>query len=317
MSNKERIIKENKRERNINKTIFDDVFRTIVEKMPELIIPVINEIFNEDYPENERIDRLQNEHLLINGKRVTDSFLRIRKKLYHMECESSYDGRIVLRLVEYDFAIALDEAYYKGDVCEINMPKTCVIYLRHTSNTPDKICMRVIFANGEKVMYEVPAVKVKNYTKDEIFEKRLLMFLPFYIIRYEGMYSEIENEPEKLEPFVREFETIRYELDKLSSLEEKSELYTNLIDLIVRISDYMVSREKTIKERIGGVMRGEVLELESERLKRIGREEGIKEGQIEMLFGLVNDGIITETIAAEKIGMSLEDFRKQQLEYNK
>lgn len=33
-----------------NNTIFDDVFQTIKEKMPELTIPLINEIFGTDYP---------------------------------------------------------------------------------------------------------------------------------------------------------------------------------------------------------------------------------------------------------------------------
>ena len=33
-------------------TIFDDVFRTMAEKMPRLLIPLINEVFQKDYPEN-------------------------------------------------------------------------------------------------------------------------------------------------------------------------------------------------------------------------------------------------------------------------
>lgn len=31
-------------------TIFDDVFRTMLEKMPELVIPLINEVFGKSYP---------------------------------------------------------------------------------------------------------------------------------------------------------------------------------------------------------------------------------------------------------------------------
>ena len=30
-------------------TIFDDVFRTMFEKMPKLVIPVINEVFHTSY----------------------------------------------------------------------------------------------------------------------------------------------------------------------------------------------------------------------------------------------------------------------------
>lgn len=29
-----------------NNTIFDDVFRTLIEKMPQLVIPLLNEIFS-------------------------------------------------------------------------------------------------------------------------------------------------------------------------------------------------------------------------------------------------------------------------------
>ena len=30
----------------MNNTIFDDVFRTMIEKMPYLAVPLINEVFN-------------------------------------------------------------------------------------------------------------------------------------------------------------------------------------------------------------------------------------------------------------------------------
>lgn len=33
-----------------NNTTFDNVFRTMLEKMPELIVPVLNEIFGTNYP---------------------------------------------------------------------------------------------------------------------------------------------------------------------------------------------------------------------------------------------------------------------------
>lgn len=33
-----------------NNTIFDDVFRTMVEKMTYLVVPLINEVFHTAYP---------------------------------------------------------------------------------------------------------------------------------------------------------------------------------------------------------------------------------------------------------------------------
>lgn len=42
----------------MSSTIFDDVFRTMVEKMPYLAVPLINEVFHTSYPENVEITQL-------------------------------------------------------------------------------------------------------------------------------------------------------------------------------------------------------------------------------------------------------------------
>ena len=36
----------------MNNTIFDDVFRTMIEKMPYLAVPLINEVFHTSYSED-------------------------------------------------------------------------------------------------------------------------------------------------------------------------------------------------------------------------------------------------------------------------
>ena len=46
----------------MNNTIFDDVFRTMIEKMPYLAVPLINEVFHTSYSENVPIVQLRNEH---------------------------------------------------------------------------------------------------------------------------------------------------------------------------------------------------------------------------------------------------------------
>ena len=49
-------------------TVFDDVFRTMLEKIPEIMIPLINEVFRTDYPEDEEIVQLKNEHYTEIGR---------------------------------------------------------------------------------------------------------------------------------------------------------------------------------------------------------------------------------------------------------
>lgn len=55
-----------------NNTIFDDVFRTMMEKMTYLIVPLINEVFHTSYPENVKIVHLRNEHQLEAGEFIAD-----------------------------------------------------------------------------------------------------------------------------------------------------------------------------------------------------------------------------------------------------
>ena len=77
--------------------IYDGAFRTILNDCRQMIIPVINEIFKEDYTGNEIIEFHPNEHFIeqqdaANQERITDTNFIIygkKKKKYHLECESS------------------------------------------------------------------------------------------------------------------------------------------------------------------------------------------------------------------------------------
>ena len=151
-------------------TIFDDVFRTMLERMPQLVIPVINEIFHTSYSEDEPIEQYRNEHHTKSGEIITDSYLGICDKLYHLECESRSKSNMSIRMIEYDFAIALENAEQTEDVYEINFPHSCVLYLRHTAQTPDALTVKVNLPDGRHFLYHTPTVKLQEYTKEEIFQ---------------------------------------------------------------------------------------------------------------------------------------------------
>lgn len=98
------------------------------------------------------------------------------------------------------------------------------------------------------------------------------MFLPFYIMRYEKEIHKINQDPERLQSLLEEYETIRVTLEKELTETGKSELYTNLNRLIIKISDYTCRDEEIVRERLGETMGGKVLELESERRKELYKE---------------------------------------------
>ncbi len=262
-----------------NNTIFDDVFRTMLERMPSLIIPVINEVFQTSYSKDEKIEQYRNEHHTISGEIITDSYLGIRNKFYHVECQSTQDCRMSIRMIEYDFMMALEQAQEKEDYFEINFPHSCVLYLRHNKNTPAQLQVRVNMPDGRHMMYQIPVVKVQEYTRDEIFQKRLLFFLPYYIMRYEKELPGIGQKPKRLQELAGEYEAIRGELERLLLNEETADLYLRLVELTKEISDYMLRREEAARKRIGDVvMGGKVLELEVDRMLERGRQIGLEEG---------------------------------------
>ena len=281
----------------MNNTIFDDVFRTMIEKMPYLAVPLINEVFHTSYPHDVPIVQLRNEHQQENGEIITDSCLKIGGKLYHIECQSLDDTTMAIRMIEYDFSIAVENAQKQGRRYRMDFPKSCVLYLRSGNNTPDFLEVEMALANGNIVLYQIPTIKLETYTKDGIFEKKLLMLLPFYIMRYEKDIHEMSENPELFQCLLNEYEEIRINLVKELSGADKAALYMDLNKLIIKIADYICQSEEVVRKGIGEVMGGKVLELESERLRAEGEIRGEAKGE-ERLSILINrlilDGRSTE-----------------------
>ena len=273
----------------------------MIEKMPYLAVPLINEVFHTSYPHDVPIVQLRNEHQQENGEIITDSCLKIGGKLYHIECQSLDDTTMAIRMIEYDFSIAVENAQKQGRRYRMDFPKSCVLYLRSGNNTPDFLEVEMALANGNIVLYQIPTIKLETYTKDGIFEKKLLMLLPFYIMRYEKDIHEMSENPELFQCLLNEYEEIRINLVKELSGADKAALYMDLNKLIIKIADYICQSEEVVRKGIGEVMGGKVLELESERLwaegKAIGEVEGEARGE-ERLSVLINrlilDGRSTE-----------------------
>ena len=298
----------------MNNTIFDDVFRTMIEKMPYLAVPLINEVFHTSYPQDVPIIQLRNEHQQENGEIITDSCLKIGDKLYHIECQSTDDTTMAIRMIEYDFSIAVENAHKQGRRYRMDFPRSCVLYLRSGNNTPDFLGVEMALADGNIVLYQISTIKLETYTKDSIFEKNLLMLLPFYIMRYEKNIHEMSENPELFQCLLNEYEEIRTNLVKELSGADKAALYMDLNKLIIKIADYICQSEEVVRKGIGDVMGGKVLELESERLRAEGEIRGEIRGEAkgeERLSILINRLILDGRSAEIQSVVTNAEIRKQ------
>jgi hypothetical protein len=115
----------------------------------------------------------------LEEKIITDMLFSIGFHLYHIECQSKKDGRMILRMFEYDTAIAVEHAEEKDGIMEIRFPESCVVYIKNHTSLKSHHEMNVIFPDGQSIRYKVPILKVQDYTVDDMFQKRLVALLPF------------------------------------------------------------------------------------------------------------------------------------------
>lgn len=282
-------------------TIFDDVFRTMLEKMPQLAVPLINEVFGTSYPEDVKIIQKRNEHQTQNGRIITDSHLLIANRIYHIECQSTDDSTMVIRMIEYDFAISLEHVQKENGRYRMYFPQSCVLYLRGTKKR-DTISVEIVMPDGNAVEYTVPVVQVQRFTCDDMLQKHLLFLLPYHVIKYE-QEKELDTDSEKWKELLDEYAKIEKYLEKNFLEKGNEKAYRDMVELIIRIADYVFRDKEKVKKGFGDVMGGKVLELESDKLIQRGIEQGLEKG--------IQQGIAMERKNTELVRRKAEEAEEE------
>ena len=292
--------------------IYDGAFRTILNDCRQMIIPVINEIFKEDYTGNEKIEFHPNEHFMdqqdaADQERITDTNFIIygkKKKKYHLECESSLpDGRMTIRLFEYDAQIALDEGEVINEILTVTFPNTAVLYLRNYKKTPDKM-RYVIKTPGGTLEYDVPIMKVQEYTLEDIFSKGLLLLIPFYIFSHEKNFKVYNSNEQRLAELIAEYRSI---LERLDKLEQEGIIGAfdkrTIIELSGDVIREIAQKYENVQKGIGGMMSGALLETEARTILNRGKDEAKKETALRML----QDGELSIDKIAKYSGLDIAE----------
>ena len=141
---------------------------------------------------------------------------------------------------------------------------------------------------------------------DSIFEKRLLILLPYHILRYESFLKNSGTNSKKLEQLLTDYQKISSALEQCTD-DKKSTLYIDMITLIEEIAYHIIPKDnENVRERLGDIMGGKILQLESERLRELGEAKGRKSERIEAI-----QNMIKYDVSKEKI---LQDYSEE--EYN-
>ena len=284
--------------------LWDLIIKKATYSSPKLLFPLIYEIYGKKYPEDSSVVPLSTEYSVersdtkeISTIKADLTFCVNESDIYHFECEITYNGLITIRMFEYDISIALEHASFaEHAVWEIEFPQSCVLYIRNHRSLPDFHEAIVKFADGQKVRYRIPIIQAKKYTVDRIFEKRLLILLPYHILRYEHFLKHNGTNSKKVKHLLDDFREINRKLEETSEKEQKSHLYMDMIVLIEEIADYIIPEDNEIRKGLGEIMGGKILKLRSEELLEQGEARGEARGRIDAIQNMIDLGLTREQI---------------------
>ena len=287
-------------------TPYDDVHRTMLNDCPKLIIPVVNEMFHKSHNDNDKVTVLNNEFFINRQggeqiERITDTHFLIGSVRYHLECQSSIDGTIMYRIFEYDSQIAMQDGFLSKDKLVVKFPNTAILYLRHNKNTPDFMTLE-IRVPGAACNYRVPVMKVQKYSVDEIFEKRLFFLIPFHIFSYEKDFREYDTDVQKLEELTKVYEGL---VEKLEVYAENQVIdgYTKetIIDMSKKVLEHLAKKYSKVREGVGAIMGGKILDYPAKQALNQGRAEGDKNRLVKQVRTKLERGDSIEKIAYDLV----------------
>ena len=160
----------------------------------------------------------------------------------------------------------------------VTFPNTAVLYLRTYKKTPDKM-KYVIVTPGGTVQYDVPIMKIQTYSLEDIFEKGLLMLIPFYIFSHESRFEEYDKNEDKLEILKAEYIRI---VDRLDEWMRKGSISAymrkTILEMSGKVLENIAQKYDNVREGVKSVMGGRVLEYEAKTILNEGMKQGIKQG---------------------------------------
>ena len=142
----------------------------------------------------------------------------------------------------------------------------------------------VIKTPGGIVEYDVPIMKVQEYTLEDIFSKGLLLLIPFYIFSHEKNFKVYNSNEQRLAEVKAEYRSI---LERLDKLEQEGIIGAfdkrTIIELSGDVIREIAQKYENVQKGIGGIMSGALLETEARTILNRGKDEAKKETALRML----------------------------------
>ena len=270
---------------------YDSAFKSIIQKCPRLALFLINEMFfrngliQKEYDGTERVTLLNRELTDLEfGNLAEDLRLKVGmddREVFHMECESTAgDTRVMLRMVRYDTGTALDDMTVEDHCIRVRIDDSGVLFLRSTGNTPSMVTVILEGPQGSSMSYQIPTLKLQDYSMEMMLERKLYILLPFLFFNYEKQLGKA-SDPAVYQEIDKLFGTIVQRLKELTeqgtlTVYESSTLY----DALKVVVEALGKKNRAEKE-VQSIMGGQILEFSADKYYNAGVEKGLEQGREE------------------------------------
>ncbi|MBR5179389.1 MAG: hypothetical protein IKW90_11395 [Lachnospiraceae bacterium] len=155
---------------------------------------------------------------------LTEMQGRLVRKTYHYELEAKGTKGVAIRIARYASAHAFASVRRTRYGATMEIPYSTFVFLGSDSANINILKIYINYPSGN-AFYDALVIKIKDYTLEEMFKKKLLILVPFYVFKItEKEYDKMEKEFEKLgdtnvpsDKKVAIAEKIRFMIDDISS----------------------------------------------------------------------------------------------------
>ena len=318
--------------------IFDQTIKYLLfGTSPVNIIYLINSLFGKRFSRNSPVTFGKTESVTKRGKGLelfrSDIIINIGKATFAIEFQIGNDNTIGLRLFEYSFRHAHDkkEIRNKGEVIEISIPDACVVYFESTKNTPEHVTFRLKNASGTQSFdYKVRVFKMAEQSLEDIERKKLLLLLPFCLIRYRKELESKKLTPERLKGIAEAERKMISDLEEILARSRDNKIISNedciiILESIAQMHEELYQGYNEFKEALMALkseihlnwlpykqkLLDEIAAKEAERIKVLAeKDKALAEKEAERVKALEEKDKATDEI----INIFKEEFSEEEVE---
>ncbi len=285
------------KKQNNNDSLWDEMLKAIVERMPEQLLPLIEDVFQVTYEKGTKIRILPTNKVVpknVQNRKLTsiysDIAVQIGSDYYHLESQLKNDKFMAIRMIRYDFHLALSNSVTEIGPNEylIEFPKSVVLYMEPNSNIPDKLICHVKYADGNIHDYTIPTLKLSDYNLKQIQDKHLTIFIPFLLLQLRPRLKSKSNplSSAELTDFVNQLIFILK--TELNNNRISKNQFEDFIDLLDQAACRVFSNDEQYRNQVINMTKSTII-LPSERYERYEKKLAKKDAALAEKDAIIAD----------------------------